>query len=84
MSCQASRTRRWGDVCPQSRDVAQSWAWGGESGFPVAVVPTEQPWSLVLLTFFYLSVQTKVVLSSEFWRAPVPTMPGCRAAAIPF
>lgn len=34
--------------------------------------------------FFFLSVQTKVVLSSEFWRTPVPTMPGCRVAAIPF
>lgn len=34
--------------------------------------------------FFFLSVQTEVVLSSEFWRVPVPTMPGCRAAAIPF
>lgn len=34
--------------------MVQSWAWGGGSGIPVAVVPTEQPWSLVLLTFFSL------------------------------
>lgn len=53
VSCWAVRVWPWGDVCPHSRAVAQSWAWGGESGISVAVVPTEQPWSLVLLTFFF-------------------------------